>query len=83
MNDVSGIVKNMLSQNTNATGSTMPNIVASPRGLGGDTNLPSSNVSPPNGGGTIASLERINKNISDSIKQSGNKEIQLIQAYQH
>jgi hypothetical protein len=39
--------------------------------------------------GTGVSIERINKNISDSINQgkgptgAGGKEIQLIQAYQH
>ena len=60
----------------------MPNIVASPRNT--------VNV----GGGALVvgtsgvSIERINKNISDSINNNKgvvphNKEIQLIQAYQH
>jgi len=62
----------------------MPNIIASPR------NNPI-NANGVSGGGVNSagvSIERINKNISDSINNSKgaiphNKEIQLIQAYQH
>ena len=77
MGDVTGIIKNIIA---NQAASQMPNIVASPR------NNPI-NVS---GTGQVSnagvSIERINKNISDSINNSKssiphNKEIQLIQAY--
>lgn len=72
MGEVSGIIKNIIAANQAPPG--MPNIVGSPR----------NNPVGPSG----VSIERINKNISDSISQSKgvvphNKEIQLIQAYQH
>ena len=55
----------------------MPHIIASPR------NNP---IAVSGGAGAGVSIERINKNISDSINHSKgaiphNKEIQLIQAY--
>jgi hypothetical protein len=57
----------------------MPNIIASPR------NNPITTVGGNAVGSSGVSIERINKNISDSIKGANphNKEIQLIQAYQH
>ena len=77
MGDVTGIIKNII---TNQTVTQMPNIVASPRNTvnGGALVVGTSGVS----------IERINKNISDSINNNKgtvphNKEIQLIQAYQH
>jgi len=71
MGDVTGLIKNMM---INTTTTQMPNIVASPR-----------NNPVPVLGSAGVSIERINKNISDSIKGANphNKEIQLIQAYQH
>lgn len=68
MGDVTGIIKNIIA---NQTTNQMPNIIASPRnnpinvGNGGDV------------GSAGVSIERINKNISDSIKGANphNKEI--------
>jgi hypothetical protein len=68
--DVSGIIKNIIA---NQTTTQMPNInIASPR------NNPI-NVGQGVGSAGV-SIERINKNISDSIKGANphNKEIQLI-----
>lgn len=69
MGDVTGIIKNMMS---NQPSTQMPNIVASPRNnpigvIGGGNPVGSAGVS----------IERINKNISDSIKGANphNKEI--------
>ena len=52
----------------------MPNIIASPR------NNPITTINGPVGTTGGVSIERINKNISDSINngKSNNKEIQLI-----
>jgi len=77
MGDVSGIIKNIIA---NQTTTQMPNIAAaSPR----NNAMNVSGTGAPNSTGV--SIERINKNISDSInnKPGHNKEIQLIQAYQH
>jgi hypothetical protein len=84
MGDVTGIIKNIIANHNAAAAATqMPNIVVgSPRNNVINV-VGSSGVA---GGTTGASIERINKNISDSIKGSAiphNKEIQLIQAYQH
>lgn len=78
MGDVSGIIKNIIA---NQTATQMPNIAAaSPRNNAMNV---SGTGAPPQSTGV--SIERINKNISDSInnKPGHNKEIQLIQAYQH
>lgn len=66
----------------------MPNIIASPRNGNGVMQAGGAIGSGGNQAtGSGVSIERINKNISDSINHSKgsnnhNKEIQLIQAYQ-